>query len=151
MITIIERGRGVELSSNRTFRMTRQRQVILEELRKINSHPTADEVYEMVRRRLPRVSLGTVYRNLDMLCECGMIQKLELAGPQRRFDGTIENHYHVRCIRCGRVEDAPIEPLAALEDTLRELSDYEIIGHRLKFIGICPQCKQGALQKVQSA
>jgi len=130
--------------SSRKLRMTRQRQVILEALRKVSSHPTADEVYEMVRRRLPRVSLGTVYRNLEMLSERGMIQKLELGGSRRRFDGNVRDHYHVRCIRCGRLEDAPVESVAAVEDALRGATDYEIIGHRLEFIGLCPQCKKSA-------
>jgi Fur family ferric uptake transcriptional regulator len=57
--------------------MTRQRRVILEELRKVNTHPSADEIYEIVRKRLPRISLGTVYRNLEILSESGDIQKLE--------------------------------------------------------------------------
>jgi Fe2+ or Zn2+ uptake regulation protein len=124
--------------------MTRQRQVILEELRKVSSHPTADEVYDMVRQRLPRVSLGTVYRNLEMLSECGMIQRLELGGTRRRFDGNVRDHYHVRCVRCGRVEDVPVESVAVVENAVRGVSDYEIIGHRLEFIGFCPQCKKEA-------
>jgi len=65
------------------FRMTRQRRIILEELRKVDSHPTADEVYEMVRRQLPRISLGTVYRNLEILSREGLIQKVVL-GARRR-------------------------------------------------------------------
>jgi Fur family ferric uptake transcriptional regulator len=122
--------------------MTRQRRVILEEFRKINAHPTADEVYEKARRRMPRISLGTVYRNLEVLSECGMIQKLQLGGTQKRFDGRMENHYHIRCIRCGHIEDVPTEPLTPIENTLRGMSDYEIIGTRLEFIGICPRCKE---------
>ena len=132
------------MPSSRKFRMTRQRQVILEELGKVSSHPTADEVYDMVRRRLPRVSLGTVYRNLEMLSERGMIQKLELGGTRRRFDGNVRDHYHVRCVRCGRLEDVPAEPGAVLENALRGVSDYEITGYRLEFIGLCPQCKKQA-------
>jgi Fur family ferric uptake transcriptional regulator len=124
--------------------MTRQRRVILEELRRLNSHPTADEVYEMARRRLPRISLGTVYRNLEILSECSMIQKLEWGGTPKRFDGNVGNHYHVRCIRCGSIEDVPLEPLTALEHAVRGKSDYEIIGSRLEFIGICPQCQKEA-------
>jgi Fe2+ or Zn2+ uptake regulation protein len=124
--------------------MTRQRQVILEELRKVKTHPTADEVYEMVRQRLPRVSLGTVYRNLEMLSQLGMIRKLEQGGSRRRFDGNVREHYHVRCIRCGRLEDAPVESVAAIEDALHPVTDYEIVGHRLEFIGLCPQCKKSA-------
>lgn len=128
--------------SGKKFRMTHQRRVILDELKKVTSHPTADKVYEMVRQRLPRISLGTVYRNLEILSKCGMIQKLELGGNQQRFDGNTKNHYHVRCIRCGRVDDVPVEPVAMFEDALRRVSDYEIIGHRLEFVGLCPQCKK---------
>jgi Fur family ferric uptake transcriptional regulator len=122
--------------------MTRQRKIILEQLREIDTHPAADEVYEMVRRRLPRISLGTVYRNLEVLSARGMIRKLELGGSQRRFDGDMANHYHVRCIRCDRVEDAPIEAIAEVEDTVRGASDFEIVGHQLQFFGICPTCKK---------
>ncbi|MFP4672575.1 MAG: Fur family transcriptional regulator, partial [Desulfohalobiaceae bacterium] len=69
-----------------SFRFTTQRRAILEELQKVQTHPTADEVYEMVRNRLPKVSLGTIYRNLDMLASQGMIQKLHVADTQMRFD-----------------------------------------------------------------
>jgi Fur family ferric uptake transcriptional regulator len=125
------------------FRMTPQRQAILEELRRLTSHPTADEVHSLVRRRLPRVSLGTVYRNLEMLSDCGLIQKLEMGGGQRRFDGKTGDHYHVRCVRCGRVEDAPVKPMPAIDDALRKVSGYEVMGHRLEFIGVCPACRKG--------
>jgi Fur family ferric uptake transcriptional regulator len=87
--------------------MTRQRQIILEELRKADTHPSADEVYETVRKRLPRISLGTVYRNLEILSELGEIQKLELGGDLKRFDRKPNKHYHIRCMNCGRVDDAP--------------------------------------------
>ena len=75
-------------------RMARQRAVILEELRKLKSHPTADELYSIVRERLPRISLGTVYRNLDFLADSGEIRRLEAAGSTKRFDGDISNHQH---------------------------------------------------------
>ena len=77
-------------------RMTRQRRVILEELKKANSHLTADGVYDVVRQQLPRISLGTVYRNLEILSESGVIKKLEFGSSQKLFDGRPENHYHVR-------------------------------------------------------
>lgn len=128
--------------SDAKLRITRQRKVILEELQRGGLHPTASEVYELVRRRLPRISLGTVYRNLEMLGEHGLIQKLELGGTQKRFDGTTNNHYHVRCLRCGKIQDAPVEPVANLEAVLRERTDYEITGHRLEFVGLCPKCKR---------
>jgi Fur family ferric uptake transcriptional regulator len=124
------------------YRTTHQRRVILEEIRKVNTHPTADEVYEMVRKRLPRISLGTVYRNLEILSTCGLIQKIGPVSSQMRFDGDPRGHYHIRCIYCGRVEDAPIEMIDTLEQEVRTKSYYEILGHRLEFIGVCPACRK---------
>ena len=126
------------------FRMTTQRKVILEELRKVDTHPSADEVYEMVRKRLPRISLGTVYRNLEILSERGEIQKLELSGTLKRFDGVAENHYHIRCVDCGRVVDAPVDCDIEINNQLRDATNYRIIGHKLEFIGICPACQNNS-------
>jgi Fur family ferric uptake transcriptional regulator len=120
--------------------MTRQRTVILEELKKVKTHPGADEIYTMVRKRLPRISLGTVYRNLEVLSELRVIQKFEHVGTIKRFDGTPENHYHVRCVKCGRLDDVPFEIETNLEKKVRPYTNYSIIGHRLEFIGLCPEC-----------
>lgn len=122
--------------------MTRQRRIILEELKRVTSHPTADEVYEMVRRRLPHISLGTVYRNLELLSEGGEIQKLEAVSAQKRFDGNPDNHYHIRCTGCLRIDDLDIEQITGIEDIVKSQGDYEIIGHRLEFIGLCPRCRK---------
>ena len=126
------------------LRMTRQRRVILEELRKVNTHPSADEIYEMVRKRLPRISLGTVYRNLEVLSASGDIQKLELGCSLRRFDGTPEDHYHIRCTRCDRVVDAPIGFSIDIEQKLKDETDFKIIGHKIEFVGICPDCQKNS-------
>ncbi|MFZ1986361.1 MAG: transcriptional repressor [Desulfatitalea sp.] len=122
--------------------MTRQRRVILEELRKENVHPTADMLYEMVRKRLPKISLGTIYRNLEILTTLGEIQTLEISGSQKRYDGIPQKHYHIRCIHCGRMDDAPIAPLNRLEDELYGATVYTIMGHRLVFMGLCPECSR---------
>ena len=123
-------------------RMTHQRQVILDEIRKVKTHPTADEVYDLVRKRLPRISLGTVYRNLEILSARGLIQRIGPASQQMRFDGDTEDHYHLRCVSCGRVEDAPMISVGDLEDAVRNQTDYSIVGHRLEFMGICPACRK---------
>jgi Fur family ferric uptake transcriptional regulator len=123
--------------------MTCQRQIILEELGKVTSHPTADEVYQMVRRRLPRISLGTVYRNLEVLSQHGLIQKLELGGTLRRFDGNVDSHYHIRCIHCGRVDDLPVvQPLDEIRGRVQSQSDYRILSCCLVFEGVCPDCSR---------
>jgi len=128
------------LQKQLNLRMTRQRRVILEELCKVDTHPSADEVYAMVRKRLPRISLGTVYRNLEILAESGDIQKLEPGGTLKRFDGKTEHHYHLRCIRCDRMIDAPVDFDVMIKHDLKSATDFKIIGHKLEVIGICPEC-----------
>ena len=123
-------------------RMTRQRRVILEELRALRSHPSADELYEIVRRRLPRISLGTVYRNLDLLAREGAVLRLEQPCGGRRFDGDTRKHYHVRCSCCGKVDDIFVEPPAKLHELAGKACGYEIENHRLEFTGICPRCRR---------
>ena len=122
------------------IRITHQREVILDELRSVTTHPTADELYEMVRQRLPRISLATVYRNLEWLSEQGIIQKIEVGGRQKRFDANTDLHYHIRCTVCGRVADAELGPIEKPEKRLRDTHGFKITGHRLEFFGICPDC-----------
>ncbi len=121
-------------------RMTRQRTVILEELRKTTTHPTADELYGMVRERLPRISLGTVYRNLDFLADSGEIRRLEVAGTTKRFDGNMTRHQHVRCLCCGRIGDimVPLQEPSVYDMTVPGFA--EIRSARVEFDGICERC-----------
>lgn len=119
----------------------------------MKTHPTANEVYEMLRKRLPNISLGTVYRNLEILSENGMIQKLELAGTQKRFDGMNDFHYHARCVACGRVDDVALDLMPMIDESAMRSTNYEIFSHRLEFIGLCPDCRkrQGRSSKMQRA
>ena len=131
---------GARETAGTGLRVTTQRRVILEELHKLHSHPTADALYTIVKRRLPHISLGTVYRNLELLSDHKLIKKLELSGSQRRYDGNVEEHHHVRCIRCGKVGDVFIED-APLDIKEREMkTGFRILGIRVEFTGICPDC-----------
>ena len=123
-------------------RMTRQRAVILDELRKLHTHPTADELFKIVRARLPRISLGTVYRNLDLLADTGQILRLEVAGYTKRFDGNLMPHQHVRCIACGRVADVfPPLPVPSPEGVA--VSSFAcILSARIEFDGLCQECME---------
>ncbi len=125
-----------------SLRMTRQRQVIIDELRSVTSHPTADDVYDMVRRRLPNVSLGTVYRNLEVLAESGVVQKIDIGGTKKRFDGNVDPHHHLRCTVCGRVDDLHISTGLDLEAIAARIADYTLLRYRLEFIGICSNCQE---------
>ena len=130
------------MTDKKARRNTRQRQVVLEELKRFSFHPTTSELYEIARRRLPKLSLGTVYRNLELLATDGVIQKLEIGGTESRFDGNPEPHHHVRCVHCGRVDDVHGVPTDLVGNRFKTLSGYEILGCRLEFVGVCPDCKR---------
>ncbi|MEF2145776.1 MAG: transcriptional repressor [Desulfovibrionaceae bacterium] len=122
------------------FRLSKQRKVILDELCKVKTHPTADEVYDMVRKVMPRISLGTVYRNLEFLCAQGLARKVGPAGAQKRFDGNPTQHAHIRCRVCHCVRDVPVHldaPLLTQEQTL----GFEIDECNIEFEGVCPDCQ----------
>ncbi|MBD3181148.1 transcriptional repressor [Candidatus Poribacteria bacterium] len=132
------------LTEKAKTRTTRQQRAILEELRNSDSHPTADEIYDKVRQQIPRISLGTVYRNLDSMSESGIIQKLELGGGQKRFDGRNDKHYHFRCCSCGRVFDLQIDQ-KNITDMIKNICDkceHMVEDHYLLFTGICSDCKK---------
>jgi Fur family ferric uptake transcriptional regulator len=122
-------------------RLTTQRQIILEELAKLKTNPTASEVFDMVRKRLPRIGLGTVYRNLELMAENGMIRKIEVGGTQNRYDAITKPHYHIRCSRCGKVDDIDVEINDDLVKGAAKSCLYQIQGHRIEFSGVCPDCQ----------
>lgn len=124
-------------------RMTRQRALILEALRNVTSHPTADEIYGMVREKMPRISLGTVYRNLDLLANSGEILCLDRAGAQKHFDGDTRPHYHVRCKHCGRIGDVFAAPaLPSFNDVAT--GGFTIEHMDVEFTGVCNACRDSA-------
>ena len=122
-------------------RMTVQKRIILEELNKTRKHPTAETLYTEVKKRLPEISIGTVYRNLELLTECGKAQRIIDRKRKNRFDGNPERHFHIECTNCGMVDDLPHN----IADILRNDIDigYEITGYDLYFYGLCPDCKSG--------
>ena len=124
----------------KSTRNTRQRTVILEKLREVASHPTADEIFAMTREALPRISLGTVYRNLELLARQGDILCLESGASQKRFDGNIRPHHHVRCTECGKLGDIEANlPLPAIAGV--NVKGFTLTGAQLMFEGVCDRCK----------
>ncbi len=124
------------------LRMTNQREMILEELRNSDGHLSADELYEKVRRRIPHISLATVYRNLEILAELGIVAKLEVGGRQKRFDYDVSDHDHIYCIICHRVDNISFhrEPIPAMPP--EKENGYAVTGYRVEFAGICPKCQK---------
>ncbi len=123
------------------LRMTPQRRVILDELVHSKRHPTADELYAAVRERIPNISLGTVYRNLEVLSFQGLVRKIEVGGAQRRYDADTSRHNHIRCTECGRVDDVHTDLSADIERRCARATGYQVRWHHVEFTGICPECK----------
>lgn len=129
---------------DRPRRSTRQRKVILEEVRKSPNHPTADEVFQSVRRELPRISLATVYRNLNLLVDQGLLRKIRGKGGRMRFDGDRKEHVHIVCERCGRIAD--IHGMDRYSEICRigsECTGYGEVSADVRLTGICPGCRNG--------
>jgi len=125
-------------------RRSRQREVILEELRKLKTHPRSDELYALVRRRLPRVSLGTVYRNLDRLQREGAAIEI-YCGDFVRYDGDVSAHDHFMCRACRRVWD--FAPGGARPEVIARRSQgqagFRIENEYMMYSGLCPDCAPG--------
>jgi Fur family ferric uptake transcriptional regulator len=133
-------------------RNTEQRAVILEELRKCRDHPGADELYARVRGRLPRISLATVYRNLELMAARGLIRCLAPGAGSRRFDPVVDNHGHFRCTACGEVEDLPFPSELPLPDRRHPwVRQRTIQGRQAEYFGLCPGCRKGNRQADRTA
>lgn len=128
------------------MRQTKQRKLILECLGRTKSHPTAVELYDQVRKELPRISLGTVYRNLDILCSQGLARRIETSGGGNRFDATVDDHVHIICTNCGIVRDVETDPGVSPENLVntekKVESGFRITGARIDILGICPECQK---------
>ncbi len=122
-------------------RKSTQKEAILRAVKGTRSHPTADWVYEQVRREIPNVSLGTIYRNLKSLKQEGEILELNFASTVSRFDGVIQNHYHFRCEQCGRILDLDEPVDKTLDNRIAQKTDFVVSNHRLEFCGLCQDCQ----------
>lgn len=120
-------------------RMTHQKQAILEYLRSVTSHPNASTLYEEMRKKMPKLSLGTIYRTLRVLHGEGLVKELPYEDFSR-YDGRTDLHYHVLCLSCGRVSDAEVGREVADLTRLVRAPQFKVVGHRLEFLGYCSQC-----------
>lgn len=119
---------------------TKQREIILRTIETSTSHPTADDVFQLVRQQLPNISLGTVYRNLGLLTDIGKIRKITVPGEADRFDQNETWHDHLICAQCGKVMDITLDITPPIMQQLAEKSGMEILGYSLVAHCICPAC-----------
>lgn len=121
-------------------RNSKQRQIILDAVRARKDHPTADQIYLDVRKIDDKISRGTVYRNLGMLSEMGEISSVKIPSADR-FDFRLDKHYHMFCIKCRGVYDAPIKYIDEYDENVSKKTGFIINRHRVIFEGICSNCQ----------
>lgn len=126
-------------------RNTRQRQLVLEAVRDLHDHPTADEVYLLVRERDAHVSRGTVYRNLHVLADAGDILSVKMPGGER-FDLRTDRHAHLVCTECGRVVDVPTPSYGSYCEKVARQTGYAGVRVATLLSGVCPACQAKARQ-----
>lgn len=119
-------------------RNTKQLEAIREYAEHTKSHPTAEDVYNVIVKELPDISLRTVYRNLNKLADQGILRKIQVPNAPDRFDSTLEPHQHILCTECGEFIDVFMNNEARLLSEIKDLCGYEITGIDVVYRGKCP-------------
>jgi Fur family peroxide stress response transcriptional regulator len=132
---------AVEILKGNGVRMTPQRHAILSHLISSMDHPTADEIYKALADTFPNMSVATVYNNLRVFKDAGLVKELTYGDASSRFDANMNEHYHVICKECGKITDFEHPPLSMIETKAAESTGYQVDGHRMEVYGCCPQCQ----------
>jgi Fe2+ or Zn2+ uptake regulation protein len=125
------------------YTLTSQRRAVLEALEEANGHPSAEDIYLIVKKKNPRVALGTVYQALSVLEEIGVVDPKHWSESPTRYDLNVEPHLDIRCARCGAVSEIPSVELGELEERIRSNTPYEVTRTTIVVEGFCPSCRAG--------
>ncbi|TCS92850.1 peroxide-responsive transcriptional repressor PerR [Hazenella coriacea] len=133
---------AVETLKSIGVRMTPQRHAILDYLLSTMAHPTADEIYKALEGNFPNMSVATVYNNLRVFKEAGLVRELTYGDSSSRFDANMIDHYHVICHVCGKITDFDYPSLLSVEKEAACATGYQVDYHRMEIYGTCPTCSQ---------
>ena len=122
-------------------RNTIQKELVLNAVTKMRRHVTADEVYDYIKKDYPSIGKGTVYRNLSILADENKIRKVEIPNGADCFDFTLEKHYHIRCIKCGKVFDVDMDEIKTLDSFIHDRHGMKFLDFDIVFKGICKDCQ----------
>jgi Fe2+ or Zn2+ uptake regulation protein len=122
------------------YTLTSQRRAVLEALKEFKGHPSAEEVYLVVKKRNPKVALGTVYQALSVLEEIGLVEAKHWSESPVRYDLNTEPHYDIRCVKCSEVAEIPNVEFEDLAARIRENTSYQVTSTALVIEGVCPDC-----------
>ncbi|RXZ79837.1 transcriptional repressor [Paenibacillaceae bacterium] len=133
-------------------RMTPQRHAILTYLMESMTHPTADEIYKSLSPQFPSMSVATIYNNLRLFVDAGLVRELTYGDDSSRFDADLSDHYHAICKGCGKIVDFEYPPLTAVERAASQETGFVVEGHRMEIYGVCGECaaKHAGRQSNQS-
>ena len=123
-------------------RKSSQRDAILRVVKNTNSHPGADWIYEQVKKEIPNISMGTIYRNLRLLVETGVVREIDIPGIPSRFDSITSDHHHLLCEKCGRIFDLVESVDCNMEARIFQKTGFKVKVQYLKFIGLCSDCQK---------
>jgi len=122
-------------------RNTIQKELVLNAVLKMHRHVTAEEVFNFIKNEHPTIGKGTVYRNLNILADEGKIRRVEIPGGADCFDFMLKKHYHVKCIKCGKVTDVDMEELKDPLSFIHDKHGFDFLDYDILFKGICSKCK----------
>ncbi|EKE32565.1 Fur family transcriptional regulator [Salimicrobium jeotgali] len=122
-------------------RITPQRHAVLEFLVQSMSHPTADDIYKALEHKFPNMSVATVYNNLRVLKEIGLVRELTYGDSSSRFDCNTTDHYHAICESCGKIVDFHYPSLDEVESLAEQVTGFNVSHHRMEVYGTCPECR----------
>ena len=140
-MTMLKPKEVTALLRERGFKITPQRLAVYNVLAHTTAHPNAETIYQELQSYYPTMSLATVYKSLTILCEVGLAQELNVSEDSFRYDANTQPHPHIRCTRCGRVDDVMQLPPDALEAQAAQETGYAIQAHQYYFFGLCPDCQ----------
>lgn len=122
-------------------RNTAQKTLVKQAVFDIHDHVCAEEIYEHIRKSHPQIGKGTVYRNLNILSEEGEIRRVEIPNGPDYFDFTLKNHYHLRCVDCGKVFDVDMDEVSGLINQVHDTKGMKILDYDILFKGVCNKCQ----------
>ena len=130
----------IDFERVKCMKYSKQREALLTLLRSTRSHPSADWLYENLRKEFPNISLGTVYRNLAQLAENGDILKISTSANKEHFDGFVHRHFHFVCNKCDKIYDVDLDGMDEIKNQAAEKLNADIEDYSLIFYGICENC-----------
>jgi Fur family peroxide stress response transcriptional regulator len=131
----------IKFLKEKGYKVTPQRIAVYDILKNTKEHPSVDMLYSKLQPVYPTMSLATVYKSLEVFKELGLVQELNVGEDKFRYDANVNQHPHITCINCGKVEDVYDEMLFDLADQVQKKTGYQLTNQQLYFFGYCPSCK----------